>query len=58
MIDLIAATTTRTGLEVYAHLDENAYPKGIEVTDRQLATVNLHGDEFHPEWNYLIKPSP
>jgi len=58
VIDLIAATTTRTGLEVYAHLDENAYPKGIEVTDRQLATVNLHGDKFHPEWNYLIKPSP
>ncbi len=52
VIDLIAATTTRTGLEVYAHLDENAYPKGIEVTDRQLATVNLHGDKFHPEWNY------
>ena len=20
--------------------------------------VNLYGDEFHPEWNYTIKPKP
>ncbi len=57
VIDLIAATTTRTGLEVYAHLDESTYPKGVKVTDRQLAAVNLYAEAFHPEWNYLIKPS-
>jgi len=57
IINLIAATTTQSGLEVYARLDQGSYPKGIEVTDRQLAAVNLDGDAFHPEWNYTIKPS-
>ncbi|MDX6646521.1 MAG: hypothetical protein QOK40_2248 [Miltoncostaeaceae bacterium] len=56
IISLIAATTTRTGLSVHARLDERSYPKGIKVTDAQLAAVNLHGDAFHPEWNYSIKP--
>ena len=56
IINLIGATTTRTGLEVYAQLDERSYPKGITVTDDELAAVNLAGDAFHPEWNYLIKP--
>jgi transposase len=57
VIDLIAATTTRTGLEVHAHLDEGAYPKGIKISDAQLAAVNLQGHKFHPEWNYTINPS-
>ena len=58
VIDLIAATTTRTGLTVYAHLDERSYPDKIKVTDAELAAVQLHGDPFHPEWNYTIKPQP
>ncbi len=57
IINLIAATTTRTGLEVYARLDERDYPKAIKVADRELAAVNLAGDEFHPDWNYTIKPN-
>ncbi len=57
VIDLIAATTTRTGLEVFARLDERAYPKAIKVSDAQLASVKLHANTFHPEWNYTIKPS-
>ncbi len=56
IISLIAATTTRTGLTVHARLDERSYPKGIKVTDTELAAVNLHGDPFHPEWNYTINP--
>jgi transposase len=56
VIDLIAATTTRTGLKVYARLDERSYPDKIKVTDQQLAAVRLEGDSFHPEWNYTIKP--
>ncbi|MBA3420864.1 MAG: ISAzo13 family transposase [Thermoleophilaceae bacterium] len=56
IVDLIGATTTRTGLEVYAHLDEPEYPKAIAVSDAQLAAVNLGGDRFHPEWSYTIKP--
>jgi Rhodopirellula transposase DDE domain len=58
IINLIAATTTTTGLEVHARMDNNPYPDKIEITDRQLATVNLHPHAFRGEWNYTIKPSP
>jgi hypothetical protein len=56
IINLIGATTTSTGLEVYARLDQGTYPAKIKVPDADLKTVNLHGDPFHPEWNYRIKP--
>ena len=56
IVNLIGATTTRTGLEVYARLDEREYPKGVTVSDAELAAVNLEGAHFHPEWNYTIKP--
>jgi len=56
IINLIAATTTRTGLEVYAQLDERAYPDKIRVSDAELAAVQLESDSFHPDWNYTIKP--
>jgi transposase len=54
IINLIGATTTRSGLEVYARLDEGTYPDKIRVTDADLEAVNIHGDDFHPEWNYAI----
>jgi transposase len=56
IINLISATTTSTGLEVYARLDEGSYPDKIRVPDDAIEAVNLHGDAFHPEWNYVIKP--
>ena len=56
VINLIASTTTSTGLKVYARLDNGIYPDKIRVPDKQIAAVNLHGDTFHPEWNYTIKP--
>jgi hypothetical protein len=58
IIDLIAATTTSTGLKVYARHDPGAYEKGIKVTDAELASVNIVRDEFHPDWNYTIHPIP
>jgi transposase len=57
ILNSIAATTTTTGLEVYARLDNNDYPK-IDVTDDELAAVNISLNPFHPEWNYTINPSP
>ena len=57
IINLIAATTTRTGLEVYARLDDGVYPDKIAISDEQIAAVNLQPDTFHPEWNYTIQPS-
>ncbi len=56
IVNLIAATTTRTGLEVYAQLDERAYPDKIRVPDADLKAVDLTGHAFHPDWNYTIKP--
>jgi transposase len=56
IIGLIAATTTSTGLEVYARLDDRSYPDKIKVSDAQLAAVQLQGHQFHPDWNYTIKP--
>lgn len=57
IVNLIAATTTRNGLKVRAELDPNQYPKGIKVTDEELAAVRILRDEFHGEWNYTIMPS-
>ena len=56
IINLIAATTTRTGLEVYAQLDERAYPDKIRVPEAEISAVALTGHQFHPEWNYSINP--
>jgi len=56
IINLIAATTTRTGLEVHAQLDERAYPDKIKVPDAEIAAVHLTGHNFHPEWNCSINP--
>ena len=58
IINSIAATTTSSGLKVFARLDERDYPQKVQVTDNQLAAVNLARDSFHPEWNYTISPSP
>ena len=57
IINLIAGTTTNMGLKVYASLDEGSYPKGVEVTDQQLTSVNLLNHDFHGEWDYTITPS-
>ena len=56
IVQLIAATTTDAGLKVRAELDENKYPKGVKVSDLQMATVNLTRHSFHGDWNYTVSP--
>ena len=58
VVELIAATTTKTGLKVRCELDTKTYAKGIKVSDAEMATLNIKGDAFHPEWNYTISPRP
>jgi transposase len=58
IIDLIASTTTTSGLKVYARLDPGEYEKGIKVTDAELGAVNITRHDFHPDWNYTIHPQP
>jgi Rhodopirellula transposase DDE domain len=57
VVNLIAATKTNTGLKVYAQLDNRDYERGVEVTDDQLAAVNITRHTFHGDWNYTINPS-
>ena len=56
IVNLIAATTTKTGLKVRCELDTQVYPMGIVVSDAELAQVNVQRNEFHGEWNYTISP--
>lgn len=56
VINLIRNTRTKEGLEVQARLDQNLYPTGIKVTDKELDAIAIERDDFHGEWNYIIKP--
>ena len=56
VVELIAATTTQTGLAVHAELDQGIYPLGVKVSDTELAAVPLARHDFHGEWNYTITP--
>jgi len=56
IVELIANTTTTTGLLVRAALDTNHYETGIKVSDEEMANLNLTPAQFHGEWNYSIKP--
>ncbi|MCA1671347.1 MAG: ISAzo13 family transposase [Actinobacteria bacterium] len=57
VVNLIAGTTTRTGLTVRAELDPSTYQKGIKVTDREMKLIPIIRHEFHGDWNYTIKKS-
>lgn len=57
IVQLIAATTTDTGLKVRREVDDNTYPAGVKVTDAEMNALNIHRHEFHGDWNYTIKPN-
>ena len=56
IVQLIAATTTKTGLKVRSELDTNTYPKGVKVRDVEMTALNIIRHDFHGDWNYTIKP--
>ena len=58
VVELIAATTTKSGLRVRAALDRDQYPTGVEVSDEQLAKLSLRRHSFHGEWNYDLSARP
>jgi Rhodopirellula transposase DDE domain len=58
MVNLIGATTTKTGLHVCSALDANKYPAGQSVSDAEVETLNLRRDAFHGDWNYSLLPRP
>src|SRR5881296_2957171 len=52
IVNLIAATTTTTGLTVVCQLDQNSYPAGVKVSKKDMEELQLQRDAFHGEWNY------
>jgi hypothetical protein len=58
VVELIGATTTKTGLKVESALDTRTYQKGIKVSRTAMKCLEITGDPFHPEWNYTIRPRP
>ena len=57
IVELISATTTKTGLTVRCELDTGQYPNGIVVSDAEMAAINIKRAQFHGEWNYTISPN-
>jgi len=57
IVSLIGSTTTDTGLRVRSEIDKRPYPKGVAVSDEQMAQVNLKRHAFHGDWNYTIHPT-
>ena len=56
ILNLIAATTTATGLTVASYLDTASYPAGVKISDAEMAALWLERDPFHGEWNYTLVP--
>jgi hypothetical protein len=56
IVNLIGSTKTRAGLKIKAQLTRKKYPKGIKITDAELAKVNIYPADFHGDWNYSVRP--
>jgi len=56
IVQLIAATTTATGLALACAIDAGQYPKGEKISKAQFDALNIRYDAFHPDWNYSILP--
>ncbi|MDR1967617.1 MAG: ISAzo13 family transposase, partial [Burkholderiaceae bacterium] len=54
IVNLIAGTKTKSGLNVRAELDTNSYPKGVVVSEAEMAAVRMERDTFHGDWTYRI----
>src|SRR5262249_49191784 len=57
VVNLIGATTDRSGLVVHAELDDHTYPQGVKVDDQEIDALNIEPHKFHGEWNYTVKPT-
>jgi hypothetical protein len=57
IVQLIASTTTETGLTIACDIDWSRYPKGIKIQKAALRDLNIRYDDFHGDWNYTIFPA-
>jgi len=56
IVNVIAHTSTAAGLKVHCQPDQTPYSTAIQVTDEELEHVQIEPHEFHPQWNYRIRP--
>ena len=56
IVELVAGTSTTTGLRILAEWDQGYYPTGTVITDTELAALPHTGHAWHPEWNYNLTP--
>jgi hypothetical protein len=56
IVNLISSTRTEKGLTVHSEIDNGSYPKGIKVSNKEFDQINITRDNFHGEWNYIIRP--
>jgi DNA-binding phage protein len=57
IVNLIASTKTLKGLEINCELDKRTYPTGIVITNEEMDKIKIERNDFHGEWNYIIKPN-
>jgi hypothetical protein len=56
IINLIGNTSNGAGLVVRARLDRRRYPTGKKVSAKELRALDIERNEFHGDWNYVIRP--
>jgi transposase len=57
VVELIAATTTTSGLTIQCRYDPEWYPTGVKISDADYASIPLTPHEWHGDWNYTIAQS-
>ena len=57
IVNLIANTTTTTGLKIQASKSDKLYQCGKKVSEQEMLALQILKANFHPEWNYAIRPA-
>lgn len=55
VVSLIANTTTKAGLKVVCHPDNNVYFRGAVITDEEYDKILLEPVGEFGNWNYIIR---
>ncbi len=58
IVNLIASTTTDSGLRIKCGIDKQVYISGTKISDEELQALNMVRDSFHGDWNYAVYPCP
>lgn len=56
VINMISATTTKSGLKIKARLDKNKYATGVKISNSEMKELKIQPHRLHPKWNYTIFP--